>query len=302
MTIDIRLIEPFLVVCETMSVTGAAERMGVAQARVSLLIKKLEEQLGFRLFLRSHRQIKLTAEGVCLRDKALELAAVRKSLDELVWELRGDTRARLRLGTPRYVYDIDERVQLVERFRLLHPSAKVEHLDMRSPPLLRRLRAGEIDLAFVTSPFDDSGLQTLPIASATAYLAIPCEHPLARLDAISITATKGHSLAVYPDMIGSVYFKAWFGKFADAGATLIEGLDDHPPSLVRFAAKHRLLVVVHAWGMDQVTLDKSQNMVVRPILDSDDLNIQVALARRPVRLSVAAEYFWDLAKTEIVER
>lgn len=302
MSIDIRLIEPFLVVCETMSITRAAERMGVAQTRVSLLIKKLEDQLGFQVFRRSHRQIELTTEGARLRDKALELSAVRKSVDELVWELRGATRARLRLGTPRYAYELDERAQLMESFRQLRPSAKIELIDMRSPPMLQLLRAGELDLAFLTSPFDAAGLETLPIASTTAYMAIPREHELAKLNAVQIKATAGCRLAVYPELIGSIYYKAWFGPFADAGATLVEGLDDHPPSLVRFAANHRLLAVVHSWGRSPVVLDDALDMVVRPILDSDHLGLNLILARHARSLSVAAEDFWRLAKEQASER
>jgi DNA-binding transcriptional LysR family regulator len=298
MAIDIRLVEPFLLVCETTSITRAAERMGVAQSRLSLLIKKLEDQLGFLVFHRTHRQISLTLEGARFRDKALELAAVRKSVDELVWELRGATRARLRLGAPRYAFDLEARADLLEAFRQRWPSAKIEMCDMRTAALLDKLRAGEIDLAFCTRPFDDTGLSSLPIASTTAYLAIPEEHPLARHDRVSICDTGGFEFAVYPSLIGENYVAAWFGPFREAGAKLIEADDDHPPSLLRFAARLRCLVVVHSWDEHLPGIDPRFKMVLRPINNGENLKLSLVLTRSVGPLPAAAEGFWEIASTQ----
>jgi DNA-binding transcriptional LysR family regulator len=296
MNLDVRLLEPFLAVCDAMSFTLAAERLSVSQPRLSLLINKLEQQLGFRVFLRAHRRIELTREGLLLHAKALAIRADLQALDDLISELRGETRTRVRIGGPRYILEIPERVNLVEAFTSSRPSARIEMTEGRTAPLLQRLRAGELDLVFATSPFDDAGLKAIPFAESDVFMAIPVENELSQYASVPIEAVAGHKLAVYPNIIGRSYFTAWFGPFADAGAQLVEGLDDHPPSLQIFAAGRRLLNIAHAWGGRQLVLDDSDRMVLRPIEGADRLRIRVMLVRAVGGLSPAAEAFWDMAE------
>jgi DNA-binding transcriptional LysR family regulator len=56
-------IEQFCRAAETGSFTGAAEMLGVTPAAVSRSISRLEQRLGVRLFVRTTRAVKLTAEG-----------------------------------------------------------------------------------------------------------------------------------------------------------------------------------------------------------------------------------------------
>lgn len=56
-------IEQFCRAAETGSFTGAAEILGVTPAAVSRSISRLEQRLGVRLFVRTTRAVKLTAEG-----------------------------------------------------------------------------------------------------------------------------------------------------------------------------------------------------------------------------------------------
>ena len=56
-------IEQFCKAAETGSFTSAAEILGLTPAAVSRSISRLEQRLGVRLFLRTTRAVKLTAEG-----------------------------------------------------------------------------------------------------------------------------------------------------------------------------------------------------------------------------------------------
>ena len=56
-------IEQFCRAAETGSFTNAAEILGLTPAAVSRSISRLEQRLGVRLFLRTTRAVKLTAEG-----------------------------------------------------------------------------------------------------------------------------------------------------------------------------------------------------------------------------------------------
>ena len=61
--IDTRLLRSFIAVAAEQSVSMAAKRLGCSQGTMSLRIRKLEEQIGLRLFDRGRYNLKLTAAG-----------------------------------------------------------------------------------------------------------------------------------------------------------------------------------------------------------------------------------------------
>lgn len=76
-SLDGRGLKTFLVVSEEMSVSRAAERLGVTQSAVSHTLDKLRLALGDPLFVRSGRGIAATERAVSLREP------VRQMLDDL---------------------------------------------------------------------------------------------------------------------------------------------------------------------------------------------------------------------------
>jgi DNA-binding transcriptional LysR family regulator len=80
------------------SFTAAAARLDLTPAAVSKNVARLEGQLGVRLFNRSTRQLRLTAEGERFRERA---AAALRALDEAVAEVgrsRGQAVGRVRIS------------------------------------------------------------------------------------------------------------------------------------------------------------------------------------------------------------
>src|SRR5262245_25009559 len=72
-----RQLRAFLLVAQHHNFTRAAEALVMTPAGLSLLIREFENQLGFRLFDRTTRQVAVTAQGAEL------LATVRRSIDDL---------------------------------------------------------------------------------------------------------------------------------------------------------------------------------------------------------------------------
>jgi DNA-binding transcriptional LysR family regulator len=84
---DLQIINTFLEVATTGSFVGAAERMGVSQAAVSMRIQALETQLGRSLFDRGRGGAKLTARGRQFYQYAITI--------KRMWD-----RARLEVSSP----------------------------------------------------------------------------------------------------------------------------------------------------------------------------------------------------------
>ena len=81
------------------SFTAAAAKLNLTPAAVSKNVARLEDQLGVRLFNRSTRQLRLTAEGETFRART---APALRALDEAVAEIghaRGEAVGRVRIST-----------------------------------------------------------------------------------------------------------------------------------------------------------------------------------------------------------
>ncbi len=129
----------FSVVAKFLSFTLAAEELCVTQGAVSQRIKKLEEDLGFKLFVRLTRKLELTEEGKrILTTLTLSLDNVFSEIEDIRFnELRGE----LYIGiAPTFAH-----LWLVPRlaeFQQLYP-----HLDVKI-----RVKASKLD--FQNQPVD----------------------------------------------------------------------------------------------------------------------------------------------------
>jgi DNA-binding transcriptional LysR family regulator len=70
---DLRRLHAFVVVAEELHFRRAAERLVMAQSPLSRMIKSLEHDIGAALFVRSRRNVKLTAAGEAMLDDARDL-------------------------------------------------------------------------------------------------------------------------------------------------------------------------------------------------------------------------------------
>lgn len=71
----LRALDVFAAVAEQRSLTAAAATLGITQSAVSQLLKQLEGELGHELVDRAVRPVNLTAAGVALRARAVQLLA-----------------------------------------------------------------------------------------------------------------------------------------------------------------------------------------------------------------------------------
>lgn len=97
-TLDLDLLRSFVSIVETGSFTRAGDRLGRTQSTISLQVKRLEDQIGRAVFLRTPRSLSLTPEGERLLGPARQMLRVN---DAAIAELfEPNMTGQVRLGVP----------------------------------------------------------------------------------------------------------------------------------------------------------------------------------------------------------
>ncbi|HEY7050325.1 MAG TPA: LysR family transcriptional regulator [Jatrophihabitantaceae bacterium] len=175
---ELRQLEYFAEVAELLNFGQAAERLHVGQPAVSQQIRRLERELDRTLFDRSSRTVRLTEAGRRLLPEARAVLAAVERAREAV---QGDPPSRqLRLGTST---GLGERLeQVLEAMQRLSPGVHVELVNASTRARLERVRAGQLDAAFVRGTTSVTGLELIPVWQDQLVAALPARHELARLE------------------------------------------------------------------------------------------------------------------------
>jgi len=121
---ELRQVDYVLAVVDEGSFTAGAAAIGVAQPSLSESIRRLERELGVRLFHRVGRRVGLTDAGRAFEGPARRLVRERELVLEAVGGVRTLDHGMLDLvSLPTLA--VDPLASLVGRFRVAHPGIMV---------------------------------------------------------------------------------------------------------------------------------------------------------------------------------
>ena len=272
--LDSRALALFLAVADALSFRQAAETLHLSQPPLSRAIRELEERLGTRLFDRN-------TKGVNLTDAGQRLLPYARSIGKLLREAEAELAIRglpatLRLGLtsaaePPWFRGLAQRVQAA------HPGTSVSILSDASPRLVRQLRAGKLDAAFVALPTDTHGLDVLELDRLPMVVAMQSSHPLAR--------RKGVGLA---DLARESVF--WFERARQPAfydhCQKVFSRHDFAPSKLREPTDHHVLLSDVASGRGVALLPRSftglrrAGVVYRSLVEGEELAVGIGLVTR----------------------
>ncbi|MCF2528037.1 LysR family transcriptional regulator [Yinghuangia soli] len=160
----------FVAVAEELHFGRAAARLGMAQPPLSQRIRRLEAELGVRLFARSSRHVALTPAGRALVDEAYDiLARVQR-----IYALGSEAGGGLRAGIPG---DLDGSVvaALIAAFRARRPDLLLDLVPLATPEQARRIVAGALDVGIVRHPCEAPGLAFGPMLAQPLGVLLPAD-------------------------------------------------------------------------------------------------------------------------------
>lgn len=165
----------FLVLCETMNYTRAAERLCLTQPAVTHHIHYLEEHYGCRLFTYEGKVLRLTEAGMRLREFTRSMAYNEQKMEDT---MAAATPISLRVGASKTIgeYVIAPKV---EHFLRAHPEANFSLLVENTQILLRALEAGRLDFVLIEGFFERSRYEAQLYRREDFFGVCPPGHRLA---------------------------------------------------------------------------------------------------------------------------
>lgn len=200
------------------SLTAAARALGITPAAASATLKRLETQLGTRLFERSTRAMRLTPSGQILLEyaqRAFELLAEGESqLDAERGALMGTVRVSAPSDLARTVL-----MPMFDEFLQLHPGVKLAlNVGDRVLDVLR----DEVDLAIRYGELSDSRLVARPLSLAHPILSASPDYLSRHATPRTPTDLVDHNCITF--MRGGRTFNSWrFGQHGQWTTVRVSG-------------------------------------------------------------------------------
>ncbi len=175
----------FVAVAETGGFSKAARVCFVAQPSLSQQIKKLELELGQRLFERLGRITVLTEAGRALLPRARlilnETGNIKSGITEDLDSGSGQLSVGLIPTIAPYILP-----GALKRFYESFPKAHIYVHENLTERLIKNLIGLEIEMAVMSLPIDDKLIRTEPLFDDPLVLALSPGHELAKLDDVTI--------------------------------------------------------------------------------------------------------------------
>ena len=203
---EIRTLRYFLAVAREENMTRAAELLHVTQPTLSKALRNLEDELGTKLFTRHSFSIRLTDEGVLLRERAEDLVTMADKIEREFVSLDDIAGGELFLGLAesyliRYIADA------IKALKERYPRLQYHITSGDTEQVADKLQKGLLDFVVLAEEPDVQKYEFLPFPEADVWgLVLPAEDPLAKKKEVRID-----------DLIGRPLFcseQAWKGEVA----------------------------------------------------------------------------------------
>lgn len=174
---DLSELQVFLTVSTERSFSRAAAKLHRTQPAVSQAVKRLEDELGERLFDRSSKGGHLTEAGTILLDYARQLTRLKEEAERAVRELQDLRRGRVLIGANEAAVHV--LLPVIERFRQAHPQAQVEVNRTSARQIAGEVLNRSLDFGVLTFPPRDRGIDSVPLGEDDLVMLARPDHPLA---------------------------------------------------------------------------------------------------------------------------
>ena len=178
---EMRQLRYFVAVGEEQHFGRAARRLRIVQPAISRQIQNLEREIGFELFERLPRSVKITEAGSVFLDAARRAIEEIGHATERAKRVASGQSGTLRIGFVESISWQGIIPDSLRDFRLRQPDAELQLRSMKTIDQIPALHAGSLDAGFGLPIADpEHGLASLQTGLIGQILAVPNGHPLTK--------------------------------------------------------------------------------------------------------------------------
>jgi len=284
-TFSTRQLRAFLLVAHHRSFARAAEGLFITPSGLSLMIRELETQLGFRLFDRTTRHVVVTEQAAAL------LPVVRRSLDEMdaaIADLGVSTRAAdrtLSIGAPPLIA-ANILPHAIHEFRVHHAGVAIRLVDANLTTIQKMIEAGELDMGLGAFFGPAPGTRRTALFRFSLAVIRPDVNEAARRTTTTWSALRGETLVSLPAA-------SPLQRLIDKQLTRVHGVHSGPvvnslDTQIAMVEAGEGVAVIPSYGLPACrNRHVAMSRLVNPIVDLDFSQIRA----RGRKLSTEAEQF-----------
>ncbi len=227
MTLDPRLLRPFVVLSEELHFGRAAERLHITQPALSQQIARLERQVGIRLLDRTQHRVELSDAGRAVLAPALEAVRAAEAAAAAARAHVAGEAGSLRLGfSPGAHYVAQAVLAQLARER---PALRVHARQDNTGVLVGLVASGELEVALGFCAQVADGVRRGVVREERAVLAVGEQHPLAEAGTVALADLAEETFALVDAHDGSGYNDAVRAHCRAAGFEARTPANPHGP-------------------------------------------------------------------------
>lgn len=290
--LELRHLRYFIAVAEELHFARAAERLHLSQPPLSQQIRKMEEILGYPLFVRTSRSVKLTPAGEVLLERARRtLRNMQRDIED-VRSVGGGEVGSLSVGFVSSAM-LTTLPQVFRKYRELYPRVQFRLHEGFTSRVLDGLDNGMLDAGILRDSDPSEMLNVKPLFSEPFVAVLPVRHPCAKRKTISARMLRDEPFVFYPRTAGARAFEKPLTIFEEHGFR---------PNIVQEASHWLSILRLVGAGLGVsvapacVRRMSPPDVVCLPIRDAKVVsNIEIAWAKQKVGSRPMLEHFVRIA-------
>ena len=202
---DLRSLEFFCAIAETLSFRQAAEQLCITQPALSVRLKRLENELDLVLIQRTRQSVKLSQEGKSFLPHAKRLLREADKTREVAKSIAQGYVGELRIAyTP--VSFFGEIPHIISQYREANPKVRITLVELMSNEIEIELDNKRIDVGFLHPPLSSKNLNYQSLKKEHLMIVLPDNHSLATQQKINIAELSEEEFILVRRDIGPAFY------------------------------------------------------------------------------------------------
>ncbi len=181
---DINQLEVLAVVAREKSFSRAAESLNRTQPAISQSVRRLEQEIGEKLFDRSSKDGTLTLAGEVLLDYAKQMLNLRLTAQNAIKEMRDLHHGKVTISANEHT--VFYLLPIVQEFRRLYPLVKIEVQRGVASRIPKEVMAREVELGIISFKPNDTSVKSISVGTDELTLIVSPNHSLAGKSSVSV--------------------------------------------------------------------------------------------------------------------